>query len=59
MKKTGSTRTSTTNRTPPAERVLPKFETSVEGSGTLARVDVTRMATYWSEVRADDTTNAD
>ena len=45
----------TTIKTLPVEGSLPKFETTTEGSGTLAGVDVTNMATYSSEMRADGT----
>ena len=51
--KLGSIQGGTTNKTLPIEGSLPKFETTTEGSGTLAGVDVTSMATYSSEMRAD------
>ena len=53
--KLGSIQGGTTNKTLPVEGSLPKFETTTEGSGTLAGVDVTNMATYSSEMRADGT----
>ena len=53
--KLGSIQGGTTNKTLPVEDSLPKFETTTEGSGTLAGVDVTSMATYSSEMRADGT----
>ena len=53
--KLGSIQGGTTNKTLPVEGSLPKFETTTEGSGTLAGVDVTSMATYSSEMRADGT----
>lgn len=37
----------------PAEGPTPRFETSVEGSGTFVGVPINGLATYWSEVRAD------
>ena len=50
-----SLKASVTNKTLPVEGSLPKFETSGVGSGTLAGVEVTMMATYWAEMRADGT----
>ena len=37
----------------PANGPNPRFENSVEGSGTLAGVDVNCMATYSSEMQSD------
>ena len=34
----------------PTKGSLPKFETSMQGSGTLAGVNVTTMGTYWAEI---------
>lgn len=53
--KLGSMQASTTTKTLPVEGSLPKFETSMEGSGILAGVDVTSMATYYANMRADGT----
>lgn len=39
----------------PAEGSTPKFETSVEGSGTFLGTAITGLATYQSEVLADGT----
>ena len=51
--KIGSITASTTNKALPGDGALPKFETSVQGSGTLAGVDVQCIATYFSDMRAD------
>ena len=53
--KIGSLKASVTTKPLPAEGSLPKFETSAVGSGTLAGVEVTMMATYSAEMRADGT----
>ena len=37
----------------PTDGSNPRFETSVEGGGTLLGESVNLLATYWSEVRAD------
>jgi len=55
VEKIGSIKASTTTKTLPVEGSLPRFETSTKGSGTLAGVEVTTMATYWAEMRADGT----
>ena len=55
VEKIGSLKASVTNKTLPVEGSLPKFETSGVGSGTLPGVEVTMMATYWAEMRADGT----
>ena len=41
--KLGSIQDGTTNKTLPVEGSLPKFETTTEGSGTLAGAEVTIM----------------
>jgi len=53
--KIGSLQASTTNKALPVEGSLPKFETSIEGGGTLAGAEVQCIATYSSEMRADGT----
>ena len=53
--KIGSLTASTANKPLPVDGALPKFETSVEGHGTLAGTEVKYLATYWSEMRADGT----
>jgi len=53
--KIGSLKATATNTVLPTEGSLPKFETSTHGSGTLAGVNVTTMATYWAEMRPDGT----
>ena len=55
VEKIGSIKASATTKPLPAEGSLPKFETSTVGSGTLAGVEVTMMATYSAEMRADGT----
>jgi len=47
--KVGSLQASTTNKALPTEGALPRFETSMEGGGTLAGADVQCLATYSSE----------
>ena len=37
----------------PTDWSNPRFETSVEGGGTLLEESVKFLVTYWSEVRAD------
>lgn len=53
--KIGSLKASTNNKVLPAEGSLPKFETSTQGTGILAGVNVTTMATYWAEMQPDGT----
>jgi hypothetical protein len=53
--KIGSLKATTTTTVLPTEGSLPKFEVSTQGSGTLAGVNVTTMATYWAEMRPDGT----
>ena len=53
--KLGSIQGGTTNKTLPVEGSLPKFETTTEGSGTLAGAEVTIMATYGADMKADGT----
>ena len=53
--KIGSLKATATTTVLPTEGSLPKFETSTQGSGTLAGVNVTTMATYWAEMRPDGT----
>ena len=43
----------TVTRVLPTDWSNPRFETSVEGGGTLLGESVKFLATYWSEVRAD------
>jgi hypothetical protein len=43
----------TGQRVLPAEGARPKFETSVELSGTIVGVAATLVATYWSVLRPD------
>ncbi len=49
--KIGSLKATATTTVLPTEGSLPKFEVSTQGSGTLAGVNVTTMATYWAEMR--------
>ena len=54
--KTGScTATATNKALPRHDGVLPSFETSADGSGTLAGAEVTIMATYNANMLADGT----
>ena len=41
------------NKVLPTQGMLPKFEVVVQGSGTLAGVQVQTMSTYYAEMRAD------
>ena len=49
------TATATNKALPSHDGSLPSFETTAEGSGTLAGAEVTIMATYSSDMRADGT----
>ncbi|MCH2549648.1 MAG: hypothetical protein MK031_06280 [Alphaproteobacteria bacterium] len=51
--KIGSLKATCTNKPLPAEGSLPSFETTAEGDGTLAGVEVQTMATYWAKMRTD------
>ena len=51
--KIGSLKASCSNKPLPAEGSLPKFETTAEGDGTLAGVEVHTLATYWAQMRSD------
>jgi hypothetical protein len=51
--KLGEAQAATVTRVLPTEGSSPRFETSVDGGGTLLGVPVKFLATYWSEVRAD------
>ena len=53
--KLGSMQLTTSNKALPANGALPRFETTTEGSGTLAGTGVQGMATYTSDMRADGT----
>ena len=53
--KIGSLKATATTTVLPTKGSLPKFETSMQGSGTLAGVNVTTMGTYWAEMRPDGT----
>ena len=53
--KIGSLKATATTTVLPTKGSLPKFETSMQGSGTLAGVNVTAMGTYWAEMRPDGT----
>ena len=53
--KVGELQASTTTKALPAEGSNPRFETTVEGSGTLLGVEINWLATYWSEMDADGT----
>ena len=54
--KIGLIRATTSTKVLPANGTNPRFEvTALDGGGTLAGVDVTTMATYSSEMRADGT----
>ena len=53
--KIGSLKATAITTVLPTEGSLPKFEVSTQGSGTLAGVNVTTMATYWAEMRPDGT----
>ena len=55
VEKIGSLKAISTTKTLSVEGSLPKFETSAQGSGTLAGVEVTTMATYWAEMQANGT----
>ena len=54
-KKVGELHASTTTKILPTEGSTPRFETSVEGSGTLLGVDINWLATYWVEMNANGT----
>ena len=49
----GSMTCTATNKVLPTKGTLPKFEVAVQGSGTLAGVQVQTMSTYYAEMRAD------
>ena len=51
--KVGSMTATTRNKNLPGDGACPKFETSTDGGGTLAGVEVKTMATYSAEMRAD------
>ena len=51
--KLGEAQGATVTRVLPTDGSRPRFETSVDGGGTLLGVPVKFLATYWSEVRAD------
>ena len=51
--KVGELHASATTKVLPAEGSTPRFETSVEGSGTLLGVDINWLATYWVEMNAN------
>lgn len=53
--KIGSIKATTINKALPTDGSLPKLESSTQGSGTLAGVNVTSMATFWAEMRPDGT----
>ena len=53
--KVGELQASTTTKALPAEGSNPRFETTVEGSGTLLGVEINWLATYWAEMNADGT----
>ena len=53
--KLGSMQLTTSNKALPGNGALPRFETTTEGSGTLAGTGVKGMATYTSYMRADGT----
>lgn len=51
--KMGSMACKAVNKVLPSQGTLPKFEVTVEGSGTLAGVQVQTISTYYAEMRAD------
>ena len=51
--KVGELQASTTTKALPAEGSNPRFQTTVEGSGTLLGVEINWLATYWAEMNAD------
>ena len=51
--KLGEVQGATVTTVLPAHGSSPRFETKVEGGGTLLGESVKFLATYWSEVRAD------
>ena len=51
--KMGSMTCTAANKVLPTQGTLPKFEVAVQGSGTLAGVQVQTMSTYYAEMRAD------
>ena len=51
--KMGSMTCTATNKVFPTNGTLPKFEVAVQGSGTLAGVQIQTMSTYYAEMRAD------
>jgi len=51
--KMGSMTCTAANKVLPTQGTLPKFEVVVQGSGTLAGVQVQTMSTYYAEMRAD------
>jgi hypothetical protein len=54
--KIGSCTATATNKALPCnDGSLPSFETNAEGSGTLAGAEVTMMASYNADMRADGT----
>ncbi|SVE01872.1 uncharacterized protein METZ01_LOCUS454726 [marine metagenome] len=54
--KIGSCTATATNKALPShDGALPSFETTAEGSGTLAGAEVTIMATYDADMKADGT----
>ena len=53
--KIGSMQQTTTDKLLPGNGALPRFETTAQGSGTLAGTEVQGMATYTSDMRADGT----
>ncbi len=50
--KMGSLTATTTNKTLSTDG-MPKFETSGQGAGTLAGVQIQWMASYWAEMKPD------
>ena len=53
--KVGELPASTTTKILPPKGSTPRFETSVERSGTLLGVDINWLATYWVEMNANGT----
>ena len=53
--KLGSMQLTTRNKVLPANGALPSFETTCEGSGTLAGAEVNGVATFTADMRADGT----
>ena len=51
--KLGTIRCTSRSKVLPTEGSLPKFETTAEGSGTLAGVNVKSIATYQGAMRSD------